>query len=148
MSVLSWDVTRWSAMGLMLLMAVATDLRHRRIPNRVVLSGALAGLALALGPGQLGLTLSLLGGLVAFSIFLTLHVLGWIGAGDVKLAAATGLYFSPSQAVQACLMILLAGGLVALLWQAWMRTGPRGQIPYGVAIALGSGYQAWRVGVF
>jgi prepilin peptidase CpaA len=146
MSPFTWEALRWTGLGLMLLVAAACDLRDRRIPNRVVLPGALVGLALS--ASHAGLALSVLGGLVALSIFLALHGLGWMGAGDVKLAAAAGLYFSPSQAFHACLLMLLAGGLVAMTWLVLARSGPRTRIPYGVAIALGAGYQAWHVSAF
>ena len=82
---------------------------------------------------------------MAFSFFMVLHRMGWIGAGDVKLAAAAGVYFSPSQALHACLLILLAGGVLAALWAQLPRTSIRHDLPYGVAIALGAGYQAWQV---
>jgi Flp pilus assembly protein protease CpaA len=143
LSFLTWDTARWCALILMLSIAAAWDVRQRRIPNALTLTGALAGLLL--GAGQPGWMLSLLGGMVAFSFFMVLHRMGWIGAGDVKLAAAAGVYFSPSQALHACLLILLAGGVLAALWAQLPRTSIRHDLPYGVAIALGAGYQAWQV---
>lgn len=67
------------------------------------------------------------------------------GAGDVKLAGASGLYFGPSEAFSMCLSILLVGGLLALLWALF--TGPWNEasskkIPYALAIALGIGWHS------
>jgi prepilin peptidase CpaA len=138
-----WYAIGISALGLMLLAAAWTDVKSRRIPNSIVLWGAGAALVWALSPAGVGLALSLLGGMVAFLTFLVLYGWGWVGAGDVKLAGATGLYFSPSHALMLCLTILIAGGVVALMWRfKFHATGPVA-VPYGVAIALGT---AWHVG--
>lgn len=138
-----WYAIGMTALGLMLVTAAWTDVKSRRIPNSIVLWGAGAALVWAHSPAGIGLSLSLLGGMVAFITFLVLHGWGWVGAGDVKLAGATGLYFSPSHALMLCLTILIAGGVVALMWRfKFHATGPVA-VPYGVAIALGT---AWHVG--
>lgn len=143
MTLAIWDVLRGMSLGLMLLWAAGSDVLTRRIPNQVVLLGSLAALGWALSPTGPGLVMSLLGGTVAFVMFLALHALGWMGAGDVKLAGAAGLYFGPAHAVQVCLTILLMGGLVALAWYGWSRNGAQQRIPYGVAIGLGV---MWHLG--
>lgn len=138
-----WYAIGMTALGLMLVTAAWADVKSRRIPNSIVLWGAGAALVWAHSPAGIGLSLSLLGGMVAFITFLVLHGWGWVGAGDVKLAVATGLYFSPSHALMLCLTILIAGGVVALMWRfKFHATGPVA-VPYGVAIALGT---AWHVG--
>ncbi|MEY4074231.1 MAG: hypothetical protein RJA29_1588 [Pseudomonadota bacterium] len=58
-------------------------------------------------------------------------------------AYATGLYFSPSHALMLCLTILIAGGVVALMWRFKHHATRPVAVPYGVAIALGT---AWHVG--
>ena len=133
-----------TALSVMLLGAAWCDVRTRRIPNPIVGLGALAGLAWTLSPAGPGLWMSLLGGLMAFLMFLVLHGLGWMGAGDVKLAGATGLYFSPSHALNLCLTIFMAGGLVALIWRGKRHAGLQDPVPYGVAIALGTAWHVWR----
>jgi len=138
-----WYAIGISALGLMLLAAAWTDVKSRRIPNSIVLWGAGAALVWALSPAGVGLALSLLGGMVAFLTFLVLYGWGWVGAGDVKLAGATGLYFSPSHALMLCLTILIAGGVVALMWRFKYHATRPVAVPYGVAIALGT---AWHVG--
>jgi Flp pilus assembly protein protease CpaA len=138
-----WYAIGMTALGLMLVTAAWTDVKSRRIPNSIVLWGAGAALVWALSPAGIGLALSLLGGMVAFITFLVLHGWGWVGAGDVKLAGATGLYFSPSHALMLCLTILIAGGVVALMWRFKFHVTRPVAVPYGVAIALGT---AWHVG--
>lgn len=139
-----WDALGIVALSLMLLGASWFDVRTRRIPNPVVGLGALAGLAWTLSPAGPGLWMSLLGGLVVLLTFLVLHVLGWMGAGDVKLAGATGLYFSPSNALNLCLTIFIAGGVVALMWRITSRASLPVSVPYGVAMALGTAWHVWR----
>jgi prepilin peptidase CpaA len=69
------------------------DLRTRRIPNWLVLAGLIAGFGLnaVLAPSPLaGLETAGLGMLVGFGIYLVLHLLHAMGAGDVKFMAAVG----------------------------------------------------------
>jgi len=107
---------------LLLLLAVLTcDWRQRRVPNRLMLAGAVAGAAvlllhdahpLGVGPWQ-----ALAGMLVGFFFLLPFYPLGWMGAGDVKFAGVLGLWFG----VQALLPIwCLATMLAALHALAWV----------------------------
>lgn len=73
------------------LLAAVWDLRTRRIPNWLVLSGLIAGFGLnTLLFGLLGLKIAFLGMLTGFGIYLVLHLLHAMGAGDVKFMAAVG----------------------------------------------------------
>jgi Flp pilus assembly protein protease CpaA len=144
MTVSIWSALAGVALGLMLLSAAWCDVTTRRIPNRIVTLGSVAALVWAISPAGPGLLMSLLGGVVALITFLALHWLGWMGAGDVKLAGAAGLYFTPSQAFNLCLTIFITGGLIALLWRWQAREGLKERIPYGLAIGLGVGWHAWR----
>ena len=65
---------------------------------------------------------------------------GMMGGGDVKLAAALALWFSPRSTIQFLVLISLAGGVLTLGVLAWHRAKRREgrpEIPYGVAIAFG-----------
>lgn len=73
------------------LIAAATDIRKREIPNWLTLSAILAGLvAHPVLSGWEGLKLSMVGFLVAALVFLPLFVLRFLGGGDVKLMGAIG----------------------------------------------------------
>jgi prepilin peptidase CpaA len=121
-------MTAWPALlagaclAALLLAAVSSDLRTRRIPNRLVLSGialALAMAVLAAATGRAGLAgshpWSPLTGLAAgFGLMLPLHLLRAMGAGDVKLMAMVGAFTGPSTVLSATLYTLVAGGVLSL----------------------------------
>jgi prepilin peptidase CpaA len=91
-------------------------LRHRRIPNWLVLAGVGAGLALSVAPGGVGLANALLGMAAGFALLLPLHLLRVMGAGDVKLMAAVGSLVGLQAVLAVVLIALVAGGVLALAW--------------------------------
>jgi prepilin peptidase CpaA len=82
------------ALGLaMVVAAVAgySDWRHRRIPNWLTVSGAVAGVAVnGIAGGWVGLKASLLGLGLGLLVLLPFVLLRSLGAGDWKLAGALG----------------------------------------------------------
>jgi prepilin peptidase CpaA len=94
--------------------AVAWDVKSRRIPNFVTVSAAAIGLALwVVQSGWQGLGESLAGLGTGFGIFLVPFMMGGLGAGDVKLAAAVGAVMGARFALETCLYGALAGGLIS-----------------------------------
>lgn len=97
------------------LTAAVTDVRSRRIPNWLTVSGFAAGLALngaLFGLG--GLKASLLGFGFALLIHIPLFALRVTGGGDVKLMAATGAVLGPQLWLQLFILASIAGGVHAL----------------------------------
>ncbi|WP_035375037.1 A24 family peptidase [Pseudoduganella violaceinigra] len=115
--------------------AVATDVRSRRIPNRLVLAGMLAGLALQglVTPGAglfsepfgaLGLLKAGAGLALGLALLLPMYALGAMGAGDAKLLAMVGTFLGPLDILGAGLASIVAGGLLSLgvaLYQGSLR---------------------------
>ena len=94
--------------------AVFTDLRERRIPNRVTLPGLLVGLALA-AVAERGVPFAGLGGAgLALLVSLPLVALGGLGGGDAKLLAAVGAFVGPGGLFSVVLYGALAGGVLAI----------------------------------
>lgn len=96
--------------------AVATDLRRRRIPNVLTFSAALAGVLYGLvtgGAAGAGHALAGLG--VGFLIFLPVFLLGGMGAGDVKLMAALGAWTGATRILWVAAFGAIAGGVLALI---------------------------------
>jgi len=152
--------------------AAVSDLRARRIPNTLVLTLAVLGLVYMLLSRQSPSALAgWSGGLVVgFALWIPLHVLGMLGAGDVKLFAAAAAWLGPMGAVRGALLCAIVGGLLSLIFMVWTRTSgatlrrlgswavvaasggwkapapasqATHQLPYGVAMAVGLSLAWW-----
>jgi len=130
-------------LALLLVVAAAIDVRTFTISNRLNLVVALLApvywwsVGIPLWP-DVAIQLALAAG-----VFLLLGLAfyaGLMGGGDVKLAAAVALWFSPSTTLKFLVFMSIAGGVLTLfLWGRHKLRSKPGQpkIPYGVAIALG-----------
>jgi prepilin peptidase CpaA len=143
------------------------DVRYRRIPNPFVFATLASGISInGIFGGLSGLYASFGGCALAFGLMFMLHVLGAMGAGDVKLFAAIGAVTGAHLVLPTFLVVVLTGGVLAMV--SIIRTGtvittmnrvlqilvgllpgwemPRfaipadrsHTIPYGVAITIGS----------
>lgn len=110
------------AVLLMLIVSTAAvfDIRSRRIPNWLTLSGIILGFALnavLAYPWPLeGLKHSGLGLVFAFAVYFVLYLIHAMGAGDVKLMAAVGaILASPFGWFKLFIVTALIGGVFALV---------------------------------
>ena len=153
----------WLALFFLLLIPVAwSDIQRRAISNVNVLVIAIFGLVAAgmrRSPFSVDLGEALLAGGLAFVALLPFYVIGWMGAADVKLAAAMGLWLGvhlllPVWAVSALISIAYSSVLHGPVWlkryQATETSGGseashRRFLPYGamlcVAAALVTGWK-------
>ena len=161
------------AFALIMLIAAASDVLTRRIPNAVTVAGVLVAPVLWGLAGGPGVALSSLGGAaIALLVGMTLFALGAIGGGDAKLLAVTGAFLGPTRLVVALVIIGITGGVLALAvafargrlmstisgaWHLSMHITTLGHkgtsrdvatpgaltVPYGVAIAAGSLVTWW-----
>lgn len=100
----------------------ACDLKTRRIPNYLTLTGALGGLGFQLGyHGLPGLLDGLAGLGLGFILLLGPYLLGGMGAGDVKASAALGAWLGLWRAFSLFVYMGLAGGLIILMVMLWQR---------------------------
>ena len=111
-----FDWTHLAALAAMLLAAMWQDTALRRIPNTLVLWGSLTALGLSLSPNGIGLGSAIAGGMVGLFGFLALYLVRVVGAGDVKLAGATGLIMGHPDMLWVNLLILVAGGALSIVW--------------------------------
>ena len=150
------DIARLMLFPGLMAYAAISDLFTMTISNRIsmFLIAGFAALAFLSGMSTLDALSHLGAGAVVLVIAFACFAFGWIGGGDAKLAAVTGLWFGFDHLLQYLLYASLFGGALTLLllqlrqWplpyalgrQEWLlrlhhkETG----IPYGVALALGA----------
>jgi prepilin peptidase CpaA len=161
---------------LLLAWACVCDLRTRRIPNGVVAALVISGIGYALATTSPlpALEHALGGSAVGLTLWLPFWMARVLGAGDVKLAAASGAWLGAGGVVEASLLAALGGGVLAIWalarhgglvagatrFAGWMlasrvtgRVAPEltpeeRRIPYGLAIAAGAAAAAWVPGMF
>lgn len=167
------NVPLWVAAPVIVLTALATrvDFRTRKVPNLLTGPALLLGIGvhLALG-GTSGALGALAGAVVAGLLLFPGWMLGWMGAGDVKLMAAVGAWLGFPLSVHAALAALVAGGVISLVvatrhgilvqslrgalllipgvLTGSARTGPPShsgfRFPFALAILAGSLFALWR----
>ena len=91
------------------------DLKQHRIPNLLTLTVLIAGISSQfLLHSWEGLIDSIGGLAVGFLIFMPFYIKGGMGAGDVKLMAATGAFLGFKGALLAVGLALLAGSVMGI----------------------------------
>jgi prepilin peptidase CpaA len=132
-----------AALAAILVVAAVIDVRTFTISNRLNATVALLApvywLSTALSPWP-GMAAQIAAGATVFTLLACAFYAGMMGGGDVKLAAALALWFSPAGTVRFLVLMSLAGGVLTLGMVAWHRAKKRDgrpEIPYGVAIAFG-----------
>lgn len=130
-----------AALAIALLAAAFTDIRSRRIDNRLTAAVALAAplfwwaTGLSLWPG---LPLQFATALGCFAFCCLFFAMRWMGGGDVKLLTALALWFPPLDFLRMFLAVSIIGLFLTLAFGAWhiaRRQKDRVAIPYGIAIA-------------
>ena len=102
--------------GAVLLAAIAgfTDLRSRRIPNWLTVSGFVVGISIrAFFQGWAGVKTSLLGVVLGLGLLLPFVLLRALGAGDWKLAGALGAFAGPALLTDMLIGSIFVAGVMA-----------------------------------
>ena len=163
-------------LALTLVVCLFTDLKQRKIYNKVIFPVLIFGIIYNIVTAGLpGLYQSLLGMAAGLGILIIPFALGGMGAGDVKLLAVIGAVKGPLFVLYAAIGMALAGGILALVVLAYkgmlfqsIRIFLRGiwlmiisrfrvfqfdfgdsdkiMLPYGFAIAIGAVSAYWWMG--
>lgn len=111
------------AVGLVLVIAAITDIRHRKIPNWIPLTvfglyAVYLGVQWAVAPAEplIQPLSSLATGAIVTVVFTGFFAFGWLGGGDVKLISALGFWAGKDYIVSFILIMAIMGGLVALFY--------------------------------
>jgi prepilin peptidase CpaA len=130
-------------LALILVVAAAIDVRTFTISNRLSVAVALLAplfwwsVGLPFWPDA-AIQVAVAGGV--FVLFALAFFAGMMGGGDVKLAAALALWFSPPATLRFLIFMSIAGGILTLIVLVLHRVrsgGGKPRVPYGVAIAIG-----------
>ena len=121
LDLLGWLFFDWRTgiVILLLVIAAVSDYRTRRIPNWLVVSGALYGVIYntVLPPTPHDNILFPLSGLaLGLLLFLPLYLTRAMGAGDVKLLGMVGAFLGPGDTFYAALSTMIVGGALAILF--------------------------------
>lgn len=146
----------WALVVLLVILVVASiqDAIQLKIANLLSIAVLLLGVLVMVLAGP---SAELWQNLVVFAVTLVigtfLFARGKLGGGDVKMLAATSLWFDFPGALRFVLSVAIAGGLLAILvlilrqfnWSESARQKAvilrrKGGIPYGVAIAAGAAF--------
>jgi len=103
-------------LGIILTVALVTDLRFQKIPNLLTFPAMVIALCYHMATGGLEGFFFSGGGLVlGTAIFFIPFLLGGMGAGDAKLMGAVGAAIGPKGVLIAAVLTCLFGGIYALI---------------------------------
>jgi prepilin peptidase CpaA len=132
--------------------SAASDLKQFLIPNRACALVAGGYLAAALGTPFAPWLAGLVVGLLTLGVGTALFARGWVGGGDVKLAAVIALWAGPTLFAGFLFATSIAALLLALVLLSPLRravtsageaeTGLGQPMPFGAPLAVGGAYVA------
>jgi len=162
------QVTSLALFPALMAFAASSDFFTMTISNRVslLLIAGFCVLALLTGMSLAEFGWHIAAGALVLAVAFGFFACGWIGGGDAKLAAATGLWFGFAHLFDYVVYASIVGGALTLLllkvraWplpallarQEWAQRlhEPGGDIPYGIALAAGAllvyPHTAWMTG--
>jgi len=121
---LAVDLTRQLALFALLIIATFTDISAGKVHNWLVYPAMALGLALGIAGPMFGVSSpdaldALIGLLLGFGIFGLFFSMGWLGAGDAKLAGAIGAICGYAFFLWALVYMTLAGCMLAVVILIW-----------------------------
>ena len=137
--------TQWGIVVGASVVAMAFDLKSRRIPNLLTLPLLVAGLTAAVATrGAAGLADSLAGCLLLGLPYVALFLFAGGGGGDAKLMGAIGAWVGFASGVTVLLAVAISGGVIGLAYAA-MRGRLRPVLNNLRVMGAGVARTAWRV---
>jgi prepilin peptidase CpaA len=107
------------------LVAAATDIRTRKIPNALVLALGVASLVAAAADGTVSVLVYLAALVVCVALGTIVHALRLLGGGDVKLLAFSAAALGIHDGLAFLLFVALCGGVAGVLYSLVRGTLPQ-----------------------
>ncbi|GIP29471.1 type 4 prepilin peptidase 1 [Paenibacillus sp. J23TS9] len=115
------DVSIWGC-TLIIMAAFVTDIRTMKIPNWLTITAMFSGVLFHVITGGLqGVAFSAKGLGAGFGLLLIMHVIGAVGAGDVKLFGGIGAWMGTLLTVQCLVYSVLCAGVIGVMILLWRR---------------------------
>lgn len=131
------EIVKLIIIGAVLLVQSIWDIRIKKVPTKVTLVAAIAGIYFSIMEDRTAFTLfcALLPGMFCL-------LAGWvtreaIGYGDGILITTMGLYFSFEQLLGICMIALVLGGVVALILFVFFAGKPKDELPFVPCLLAG-----------
>lgn len=120
--------------------AAFIDIRERRIPDRLIIAGIAAGIAVRLLGPQGGITDGIIGGISAFAVLLAVHLVtrGSLGLGDVKLMGCIGFCLGVERVFSILLVSVILIGLYGLVLVCIDRENRSRELPFAPFLLAGT----------
>lgn len=116
------------------LIAAVSDIRTRRIPNKLVIPSFFIALLFVYFLPEADVAQHAYSLFVMIVLSIPLFSLGWMGGGDIKLLYVLAVSFPLFSFLQLFLCIAIAGGVHAVIQ---MMATKKKAMPYGLSIFLG-----------
>jgi len=126
--------------------AVALDLRVRRIPNALAVAALLSGLMFRIPDGGASIGWGFAAAGMAFGVGFLFYLLGGLGGGDAKLMTGLATYLDPNGLLLGFLVMALTGGLMALisLWRKGRVRSGLGNLGMFLVTFRQQSFQGWK----
>ena len=131
------QTVRYCVLAAVVVTAVCTDVRFRRIPNWLTVSAAAVGLLLSVFAGGVGSSLK--GLLIGFAVGYLLWMLGTFRAGDANLFAALGALMGRPWLIRCAAWSFVGGAVLGFGLLLIKKAPPVPAAPKGNVLAMISG---------
>lgn len=103
-------------LAVLLSLAMLSDLKRRKIPNKLTVTFVLIGIIFnSIIDFPYGILSAIVGIVVGFLVFFLPYLMKTMGAGDVKLMAAIGALTNWNTIIYVALFTAIAGGLITIV---------------------------------